>query len=205
MSRFKPFAISYLNDWCRYDSGFVDGLDPSRPWHDRLRSMSNAVNYYRIARTFPAIDEPERLGGALAAVDAVTGPVTVESVVATVSGLAKAFQGSYGRYAISAASKLLWIRFRSPVIIYDSQAIACLNSTARTRLSAGYYEPYFEEWLRQFAAFEEPIRSACSELPRVKDFSLAYAESDQDLLALVSARWFQERVFDKYLWSGGRS
>ena len=203
MSRLKPFAFSYLNDWCRYDSRFVDGLSPSKGQVDRLRCISEAVIYYGVARTLREIDEPNRLGTALTALDRVTGPIAVDAVDSIVCGLAEAFQSAYGRYAISAASKLLWIRYRSPVVIYDSQAIACLNKTVSGNLREGEYKPYRQEWLRQFAEREESIRSACAELCRVKDFSLAHAMSDAELMELVSSRWFQERVFDKYLWSGG--
>lgn len=203
VSHLKPFALYYLNDWCRYDSRFVDGLLPSRARGDRLRCLSNALNYYRVARTLPEIDEPLRLGTALAALDTMTGPITEDVVDSIVCNLASVFQSVHGRYAISAASKLLWIRFRSPVVIYDSQAVACLNKTAPTKLRGGRYKLYREEWLRQFAECEESIRAACAELCRVKDFSFARTMAKDELMELVSDRWFHERVFDKYLWSNG--
>ncbi len=203
MQNFKPFAIHYLNDWIRYDSGFVEGLSMSKPRADRLRCLSSAAGFYGVARTLPSIEEPERLGTALDSLDAMRGPIVEEAVDSTVVDLASTFQRSYGKYAISAASKFLWIRFQSPIVIYDSQVFWSLRENSSTQLAEGYYEPYRKEWLHRFADCKEAILSACIELVRAKSFSFAHSMPDDELMGLVSERWFHERVFDKYLWSGG--
>lgn len=201
MEDFRFFALQYLNEWCSDDRRFVAGLSPGRKEDDRRAWLCKAAAYYRVARNFKKCEEP-RFGCALAALDAITNPVTEENVDSTVSDLAKTFQVTYGANAISAASKFLWIRYKSPVVIYDARAIGCLR-TCGEKFGECDYQGYRREWLRQFADCEQSIRTACAELIRVKGFSLASASSDEEVARLVGNRWFHERVFDKYLWKAG--
>ena len=96
MAQFKRFALRYLDDWCSYDRGFVSGISQSSPRADRIKWLSKAFRYYRVARTLPKIDEPERFGKALDAIDAVREPIIEDAVDSTVCDLATAFQSAYG-------------------------------------------------------------------------------------------------------------
>jgi hypothetical protein len=198
MINFKFFALHYLNDWYSDDSRFVAGLSSDNGREERLDRLREAATYYKVARTLRTINE-DRLAGALCALDAVKPPITEENVDVTVCDLAKTLQAIYGTTATSAASKFLWIRHRAPVIIYDGRAIGCLKSRSEAFRQCDY-PGYRKEWLRQFVDHEESIRTACTQLIAVKDFSLAAAISDEKLNYLVENRWFHERVFDKFLW-----
>jgi hypothetical protein len=200
MDNFKFFALHYLNDWYGYDRRFVEGLRPSKDRAARLVCIREAVKYYTIARNFKARPGEEKLASALAALDNASREVTQANVDATVCALAETFQGLYGKYLISAASKLLWLRHQSPVIIYDSRALACLNVRCSKALVGCTYAVYRREWLRQFHNRESEIRAASKELARVKDFSIAPAMTHHELMQLVSNEWFHHRVFDKFLW-----
>ncbi len=202
MVNYKYYAISYLDDWCESDRGFVEGMCANEDHDQRLACLLRAAKYYKVTRTLPVIPEEQRLGLALEAVDAVADSITKDNVDAIVWELEKKFESIYGRYALSAASKFLWIRHRSPVVIYDGQAYTTLRRLG-SRLAAGSYKPYRREWLKHFADHKDAIQRACAELPRVKDFSLAHEMPDGEVAALAAERWFHERVFDKFLWRTG--
>jgi hypothetical protein len=200
MGNFKFFALQYLNDWFGYDRRFVDGLSPTNSRGVRLRCIQEAAKYYRINRNFKTLPDEERLSRALAAVDEVSVPITEDSVDSAVCDLAKAFQKSYGSFAVSAASKFLWLRHQAPVVIYDSRAIQYLDKACDGKLGQCDYADYRKEWHRQFAKQEHLLRSACFDLIRVKEFSRARDIADDALRGLATSRWFIERVFDTFLW-----
>jgi hypothetical protein len=198
LTNWKFFALHYLDDWCGYDHRFVTGLASENARVERLESFQEAAKYYGVARNFATLQE-ERLDAALAALDRSSGALTEGTVDATVCDLAAAFQVEYGKNAISAASKFLWLRHKSPVVIYDGRAVRCLRCSG-DRFQSWDYKAYRREWRRQFNEHEAPIRSACRELIRVRDFSLAHLMPDDVLASLVASNWFHERVFDKFLW-----
>ncbi len=201
MENFRFLALHYLNDWCAYDSGFVQGLRLEGDRNTRLRKLREVAIYYRVARNFKTIVE-DRLDGALKAIDAVKHPITDENVDSTVRGIAKAFKSDYDKNLISAASKFLWILHKAPVVIYDARAISTLRSCGE-KFGECDYKGYRKGWLAQFVVHEKSIQKACAELIQVKDYSLAHAMADKELASLVRNRWFHERVFDKFLWWNG--
>lgn len=136
----------------------------------------------------------------------VRGPITEKNVCERVSSLAGEFSKKYGKNAVSAASKFLWLRFRSPVVIFDSRAIGWLRANGYKVPYAGGYKEYRKHWLAAFSDHEKEISKACAGLAEVKDYSLAFEEKEKHVAEISQARWFKERVFDKYLWfnaSGG--
>ena len=196
----KFFALAYLNDWWQYDRNFVSGIAPSRDRSVRVSKLGEAATYYNIIRRFPKGSMPQ----VLHLVDAtfgMLGPLGTNNVDLAVTALAELFNQVFQRgVEISSASKFLWIRQQTPVVIFDSRAETCL-----VRLGAklnGKYATYRAEWLKQFGQREQVIQEACSELVRVKDFS-PKDETDEHLLAVTSSQWFHERVFDKFLWWNG--
>jgi hypothetical protein len=129
------------------------------------------------------------------------GPITVHNVDLVVAALAGLFNQVYKRgIEISAASKFLWIRQQTPVIIFDSRAETCLVRLG-SKLN-GKYSTYRTEWLKQFTKREPEIQSACAQLVQVKDFAPT-DETVATLTSTVNSRWFHERVFDKLLWWNG--
>jgi len=137
--------------------------------------------------------------GVLDELDKAALPKGDDAVDASVCGLATAFKARFGNYAVSAASKFLWLRRRSPVVIYDGQAAECLWAHGGM-FAPSDYPAYRREWRKQYSENRASIASACSELTRVRDFSLADLMPDSAFADLTSAEWFYERVFDKFLW-----
>ena len=200
MENFEYFALGYLNDWYQFDRVFVENLNPGNSRDVRLRCIQAAAKHYGVARNFKTLPDEERLDNALRALDATGDSITDDNVDSTVRGLAKTFQSTYGKNAVSAASKFLWIRHQAPVVIFDSLAFQWLNKGSDGKLSQGDYPTYRREWLKQFAMREDCIRSATAKLVPLKVFSLAHAMPNDALKCLVENRWFAARVFDRFLW-----
>src|SRR5437016_13200556 len=79
------------------------------------------------------------------------------------------------------------------------------KSAIRYTLPQSDYGVYWREWRRQFSKRKARIRSACTQLVGIKEFSLAKGVPDHELGLVVASRWFQEREFDKFLlWNGQR-
>jgi hypothetical protein len=208
LENFKFFALQYLNDWYEKDRGFINELS-SITKEIRLRNLHDAAQYYGVLRNFGGVAE-KGLDAAFTLLENAAQTVTLQSqsVIAVVSQLAKDFEIAYPvkkKEKVSAASKFLWLRCQSPVVIRDTNAFACLQAASCGTLTESDYGAYWREWRRQFSKRKARIRSACAQLVGVKEFSLAKDISDQELALLVASRWFQERVFDKFLlWNGER-
>jgi hypothetical protein len=214
MENFKFFALAYLNDWWQYDRNFVAALSTSQSRETRVYWLSEAAKYYQVNRRFPG-DEWKRFGPLLDLLDEATqeGALTESNVVQTVQDLAEklgsARKPGSDSVEVSAASKFLWIRHKTPAVIYDDRAYKCLTQRLGCKIPTKDWEKtgyknYHKEWIKEFDKREYSIRLACSELIRMKDFS-PDDETEENLKSTVTSRWFFERVFDKFLWWGGVS
>ena len=194
---FNFFALLYLNDWYRFDRGFISGLSVSQTREIRRKCLERVANDYRVARNFKKLNEEadNRLARALDALDSFSRPNSGEDVDSAVIGLSEKFCSYYGTNAVSAASKFLWMQYQSPVIIFDGRAVQCLSLLKTTN-----YPTYRKEWLSRYSEHEPSILKALTELPLVKKFSLAHRMPDTEFGQLIANKWFQERVFDKFLW-----
>jgi hypothetical protein len=199
MDNFRYFALMYLNDWYQWDKSFSERIS-SGDKEDSLDAFYKAAKYYKVTRNFANDVSEKRLQAALDLVLSVKGPLNEDNVCQSVSDLAEAFEQRYGKNAVSAASKFLWLRYRSPVVIFDGRAIAWLRVKQYKVPHGSGYREYRRQWLMAYSVHEPQILEACAGLAAVKDFSMASEWSAGGIDAIASSRWFQERVFDKYLW-----
>jgi len=77
-----------------------------------------------------------------AALKEVSNTSTQENLDFTMGKLAIEFQKTYGKEALSAASKFLGIRHRLSVFISDGRAFTCLKRSADSNLRESYYGGY---------------------------------------------------------------
>lgn len=201
MDNFNYFALKYLNDWHLWDKPFSERIS-SELNSDSREALHEAAKYYKVTRNFSILDseKDERLQAALNLLLKIDEPVMEDNVCSIVTTLADDFKIKYSKNAVSAASKFLWLRFKSPVVIFDSRAIAWLRNNGYEVPHSGGYKEYREQWIAAFNDNENKISSACSKLENVKEYSLAFEYSKKDIKELSKSRWFKERVFDKYLW-----
>lgn len=198
MDNFKYFALMYLNDWHFWDSPLSERIFSSNE-EDSLNAFHSAAKYYKVTRNFPIDESETRLQGALDLVKSDSSKLVENNVCEIVNNLALEFERRYGKNAVSAASKFLWLRHKSPVVIFDSRAKKWLDRNGY-KVPANNYEGYRGQWLTAFSDNSKKIKEACAALTAVRDFSMAFESSAEEVVSVTTSIWFQERVFDKYLW-----
>ena len=115
-------CLGYLLQWSTLEKEIFDGL--RSPSHDeRLRALNRAAAFFRIARNLPIKREQgaERLSPVLEMFDQLPENPP-DDVMAAVIEFQDRLSAIYGRRALSFSSKVLWLRYRAPIVIYDAQA-----------------------------------------------------------------------------------
>lgn len=195
-------ALSYSNQWQSHDSVFYELLNSHNP-QDQRDGIKEAASFYKIARNFAAkYDGCYRFHNALNELNLQT-EVTSTTYINTVKRLADSFLKHYHRKNISAASKLLWLKHRDPVIIYDGRAINALQNHFHYEGRYGDYDRYCEKWLEEYQNKSREIVDAANRLPSVIEFVFNHEATEHEVRSLIAEEWFKKRVFDTYLWNLG--
>jgi hypothetical protein len=167
------------------------------------KALRNSLQLFRVARTFPGMADDRKLTLILNALRAFS-PDVISSPVETVTSLARQFRADFGKNNLSAASKLLWLTFRSPFLIYDARAVKGLKFLDHN-FKNQHYEDYYATWKTAYANHERDLVRAVSQLPKLQPFFGTWQETKTSLGALSKQCWFRERVFDNYLWELGEA
>lgn len=195
---FEFCALRYFLQWQRKEAALHADLRSTNP---ELPHLRKALRYFQVARNFKGLkNDPraevvrDKLLEARARKD-----LSFEQQVAI---LASSFKEAGFQHNLSAASKLLWLSSRKP-IIYDSRAFTALEEEYGHKADRKDYEAYCESWRRAYKKNKQAILNAVNELPKVRAFLPGATPADDQLLALVCKPWFRERVFDIFLWELG--
>lgn len=123
--------------------------------NEKLTALNMAAKGYKIIRNFVK-DYDERIGlQRLAPVLEIIDPLKAEDfsedLVGQILEVRTKLSASYGnRYLLtSATTKFLWIKFRSPIIIYDEQARKALKTATHDLRS------YYDAWQSRYNAVQE--------------------------------------------------
>jgi hypothetical protein len=199
---FNYFALHYLNLWLSKDRNFCEALQG----HDeagKLKALADAAAFYKVARNLPkAHDVGEgilRYKPVLDVIDALDPstfqePRLIRSIEHVRSQISERYRG---RGVTSLTTKFLWLKMKSPIIIYDRRARRAL------RTEPDDLEEYYSRWRKEFNLSCDEINAACASLPTVHVYSAPDAPTRQSVEGIASQPWFKERVFDVYLWSLG--
>lgn len=201
---FRHAAYSYLDSWLSTDANFhrilafaeMDDLSVEAG----AKCLVEVAKEYKVIRTLKKIpSEKNRLA---AAYGILQGICTLDEgdVVRRVETFAKSLGKVYGGTPLSAASKFLWMRFRCPVIVYDSVVSEWLNKNCR--YSYDGYSSYYRLWLIKYRENEEQIREACAELVQIQRFTRAWTTPAEQLTEWTTSQWFMQRVFDHFILNG---
>ena len=180
-------ANLYARAWIDLEQGLVSGLG-AVDRATRLQTLQRCAGQFRIARNFPTRFDIERgiprLNPVLAILDTLPADLRADRLFDIVAVTSQRFATAYGmKVLLSAATKLLWLKYRDPVIIYDSQVRASLG------VRAGDYPDYVRQWRASYSRHASGIRSAASHI-RIPGVP-------------CEREWFRRRVFDLYLWAEG--
>src|SRR5438132_13931620 len=130
---------------------FLDLWRDEAPLHKDMQGTPSAkqimaaLKHFKVARTFKGLSESlaEQISENLVAVsDRCDGNYSEK-----VTSLALRFKKNFGQLNLSAASKLLWLRNRSPYLIYDARAVNALRRLGNKRFDN--YTSYCEAWKRE--------------------------------------------------------
>jgi hypothetical protein len=199
---FRYAAFTYLYEWVCYDRHFVDVLAFTRTSEPEpevaCQELISAAKHYDIIRNFKLEEETSRLLPAWNALKEIGKPVSPEDAKESVSQLVESLRRPYGLDLWSAASKFLWVRFQSPIVIYDSITWDWMCRKGSCPRGGGY-DGFYDAWQRKFAENEAEILTACKELKELSTATKFFGPdrpTEEDFEATVSSGWFAERVFD---------
>lgn len=200
---FNYWALHYLNLWLSKDRNFCEALEGHNE-AVKLRALTEAAAFYRVARNLPKAYDVEkgipRYKPVLDAIDALA-PITFQEaqLIPSIMDIMSQISQRYGgRGVMSLTTKFLWLKMKSPIVIYDSQARKALGT------NPGDIRAYYSRWREQFNSSCNEINAACASLPIVHEYSVAPdVATPQYIEGIASQPWFKERVFDVYLWSLG--
>jgi hypothetical protein len=200
---FNYSALHYLNLWLSQDRKFCQALEG----HDeakKLQALTDAAVHYRVARNLPKVhdvgDGILRYKPVLDVIDALD-PMTFQGtqLIPSIMNARSQISGKYGYKGVtSLTTKFLWLKMKSPIVIYDSRARKALGTKPED------IGTYYSRWREQFDSSCNEISAACAKLPIVHEYSEApEVGTPQYIEGIASQPWFKERVFDVYLWSLG--
>lgn len=196
-------ATDYLERWAADEARIHAKLQSEIPAQLR-QGLGEAANHFKVARNLRresehALGMPryEFLRRAFASVPSTTPreDQLADVVVRLGREIAKYYGGTL---FLSAASKLLWARYRDPFIIYDSRVRTALGTPERD------YHTYVDAWRVRYREQAALIRHACDSLGS-SPFTLCSGRilSVPEVREIVEQEWYQRRVFDNLIWRGG--
>ncbi|PKO37723.1 MAG: hypothetical protein CVU33_11640 [Betaproteobacteria bacterium HGW-Betaproteobacteria-6] len=192
-------ALRFLLQWLRSEEALYQAIS-SAPSDKDIRS---ALAYFQVSRNFKGLSkEPGKVAFIRKALISVRSKKAL-SPEKKVEKLTQCLESEFKQFNLSAASKLLWLSFREPFVIYDNRAVEALSKKLRREFSRRDYAEYSAAWRSEYAAVESEIEYAASQLPKGRIFMPSCRLTDRELLQLAKMPWFKERVFDIYLWEVG--
>lgn len=199
----KYCALHYLNLWISQDRSVVDAL-AGHDDVDKLRALASAAAFYRVARNLP---ERYDVGRGLRRYEPVLRIIDGQNaadfrgkaLLPSIKKVRKRISAEYGgRDVLSLTTKFLWLRFQSPVIIYDSQGRRAVGT------GSGDIDEYYSRWRDKFRQHSKEIEAACVSVRMAREYSIDPEVATARYIAeTTSTQWFKERVFDVYLWHRG--
>lgn len=191
-------SLSYLNQWFIYDKNYCWAFEQGTRGQ-QLEQLKKAGTFYGVARNVPLKYESglKRFEPILDILKTVS--LDGKSPVSFVTEVASLISNRYGgRSVLSLTTKFLWLKLKSPILIYDSQARKALGVTD------GDYSLYFTRWLEEFEKHRPQIESISARLPQLHKYVADQENGTPEYISTIcNKRWFHERIFDHYLWNLG--
>lgn len=194
---FEYLALRAFLLWDQDESTLHEGIR-NNPTPEIIRQ---SLRHFGVARSFAGIrSDVTALQDIANALRDVTqhGDLTANEAQEKVMLLTKQFKTRFKRSSVSAASKLLWLKHRTPFIIYDRRAVRALGFARKSE-----YSDYCVEWRRRYQDSRDAIVAAAGRLSEIGGFVSSWRKSPEDLATLIREDWFHERIFDVYLWETG--
>ena len=197
---FKHAALHYIDLWLSVERLQCKAMSRGTK-EEKLRALARFAYDYRVARNLSREnDTTPKYKPVLDIIDRVkrhqfTGSKLVPKILKVEEQISEQYKG---RRVLSATTKFLWLKIKSPIILYDSRLRATLGTTN------GDLDEYYSKWKEAYESCSSEIDAACQSLIGVREFMSDTKVTPNYVKAITSKRWFKKRVFDSYLWLGGR-
>jgi hypothetical protein len=204
---FKYYALHYLNLWISQDRAYCEALT-GRDREGKLDAIARAAVSYKIARNLPRrYDEGKRYQPVREVLDKLSpADFKGKKLLPSIQNVRNQISALYGRRDfLSLTTKFLWLKIKSPIIIYDSRARAALAiELGKKARNFEAYDQYCSAWREVYKKYAEDIGAACQNLEEVHEYVENPKGANRQYVARIARqKWFQERVFDIYLWHVG--
>jgi hypothetical protein len=199
---FKCCSLQYLNQWLTHDRIYCEVLAGDDE-AEKLKALQKAAAFYRVSRNLHTEHDSKkglpRYKPLLDVIDSQVPETFTTNLIEAIERTRDRISRQYGdRGVLSLTTKFLWLRVKTPIIIYDSRARAALGTTT-TDLGS-----YYSIWRKQFDDHADDIDVACKSLEHVVEYSVDPQVATTNYVRELSRQqWFKERVFDNYLWNLG--
>jgi hypothetical protein len=203
MTNFRPYALSFLVEYLEYDRPIIEKFDCADSVN-KLQAIHEWTTYYGVVRTLPiTVDESahtkQRLERAFELLMQFPEELP-QDFVSIVIKYTEQLNEAYHRNAQSAASKLLWLRYKAPIIIFDDLARKALCEREQTH-NLYDYSVYCKAWTKNYKEHQQTIKEASGDLINVSRF---FPTGDEfEITRVINQEWFFQRVFDNFLWRDG--
>lgn len=201
-SYFEFCALSYLERWMCIEQPMHNALLVGNQ-EEKLSALESAIKYFIIFRSLQTQYDLgkglSRFAPILEIIEEIeihySSSLYVDFVELTRARISQAYGGID---SLSAASKLLWLRFRHPIIIYDRNVRSALNIDSRD------YESITISWLSEYRKYQSDIQAVCNNVDRYRRFiKCGPTITKHQISDICNNEWFRHRVFDRYLWHFG--
>ena len=200
MPPYKYFAMKFVNQWTSKERDLHITLSKRTIPED---AIAKSLHYFQVARTFKNLEERENRAFIAEQIIEFSRHLTQKNFHEKVEGLSKQFENKFKSKNLSAASKLLWLRRKSPVLIFDKWAKLSLEKMEQKKIVG--YEEYSVLWRKHYCSHRHEINSAAHGLIEVKEYSGLWNAVDSEFKETILSDWFSERVFDMYLLFHGKN
>lgn len=200
MKPYEYLAVKFANQWGLREEALHKSLSASSILE---AGVAKALHYFQVARTFRGLSDPESRGYIAARVLDRSKGLTAKNYVDRVNKLAGDFESEFGSNNLSAASKLLWLRARSPVLVYDKWARLVLERVYNCKIPD--YKNYCEYWRNHYSENGADLQSVLNKFGNAQKYTALHSRSAKEFHEIISSEWFAERVFDMYLLTSGKN
>ena len=198
-NKFADYAEAYLKQWKTLDKRgreiFTNPKDKSLK--ERAKALDGVLWKYCVNDNFEGKGTPREqrdFETILKIVDEIPeSELSRDEALATMERVYKKFCKHYPQRPFVATSKILWLKFRSPIVVYDKYVAIVVR--LKWNDPTFTYEIFCDKWRKKFEANEKEIREACAKLPQ------GCLDGEEEI---TSQPWFEERVFDLYLVALGK-
>jgi hypothetical protein len=200
LAPYEYFVMKFANQWASKENFLYLRLNQRQI---NEASVANALHYFQVARTFVGLQNEKNREFIAEQVLEHSKYLTKNNFHQKVDSLADQFENRFKSKNVSAASKLLWLRKRSPVLIFDKWARTALEKMEQRNLDS--YEEYAIAWRKNYSLHESEITNAAISLIGVRQYCALWNTTASECEEIVLSEWFLERVFDMYLLFHGKN